>query len=101
VEALRAQLKSLPGDNGVHAKGNGVFAVYCNQVDFNGHSTHQGGACVIDPMGDLVKASRASLDDLMITAELDPEVLARARRHSHFTVKTRRPEVYGELTQMI
>ena len=101
IEGLRQTLKALPGDNGVHCKSNGVFAVFGNQVDFNGHSTHGGGAYVLDALGQVVKTSRASLDDLMIVADLDPDIANRARRRNNFNLKKRRPEVYGEVTKMI
>ena len=101
VAGLRRQLKELPGEYGVRARENGVFAVFGNQVDFNGHSTHSGGAFVIAPTGEVLAKSRASIADLMITAELSPETLSRVRRSPHYTVKTRRPEVYGEITRMI
>jgi N-carbamoylputrescine amidase len=101
IESLRRRLKGLPGDNGVYAKSNGVFAVYANQAGFNGHSTHQGGAYMLDPSGEVLNTSRASLDDQIIMAELDPELARRARRLTNFVLKKRRPEVYRELTEMI
>ena len=101
IESLRRRLKELPGDNGVHAKSNGVFAVYGNQVDFNGHSTHHGGAYVLDPLGQVLKASRASLSDQMIVADMNSDLASRARRQTNYILKKRRPEVYGKVTEMI
>lgn len=101
IEALNKRLAALPGENGVYARANGVFAAYCNQVDFNGHSTHAGGAYVVDPTGQVVVKADASLKDLWISAELDPALIRTARQSPHYTVKMRRPEVYGELTQMV
>lgn len=101
VKALKSCLSELPGDNGTYAKRNGVFAVFANQVDYNGHSTHAGGAYVIDPSGKILTKSRAMLDDQMITAEIDPKELSRARRSAHYVLKTRRPEIYKEITRMI
>ena len=101
IENLRQRLKALPGANGTYAATNGVFAVFGNQVDFNGHSTHGGGAYMVDPMGQLLNASRATLNDQMIVAELDPVTAVKARRSINFVLKNRRPEVYSELTDMI
>lgn len=101
INSLRSMLSALPGSNGVYAKSNGVFAVFGNQVDYNGHSTHSGGACILDPSGDVLAKARASLQDQMITAELKPPALDKSRRAPGYTLKTRRPEVYGELTRMI
>jgi len=99
--SLKRMLSNLPGKRGFLAGDNAVFAVHCNQVDYNGHSTHSGGAFILGPDGKLLAKSRAVLDDLMITAELSPAALAEARGKSHATLKTRRPEVYTELTRMI
>ena len=101
LKSLRTWLKGLPGDYGVYTRSNAVFSVFANQADFNGHSTHSGGACVIDPLGNVLAKSKASISDLMITADLNPKVLAKARQHPQCTIKTRRPEVYGEVTKMI
>jgi hypothetical protein len=35
-----------------------------------------------------------------ISAELDPELVARARENPWFALKKRRPEAYGELTSL-
>ncbi|HUV38354.1 MAG TPA: carbon-nitrogen hydrolase family protein, partial [Planctomycetota bacterium] len=51
----------------VYAQDNAVFAVHANQVGYNGHSTHGGGAHVIGPDGSVIAKADASLDDLMIT----------------------------------
>jgi len=98
---LRAALRRLPGRLGVYASDNNVFAVFANQVDYNGHSTHSGLAYVLGPDASVLAKSRAVLDDLMVTADLDPETQERRRRAAHSTLKMRRPETYGELTRMI
>jgi len=101
IEALKKRLEALPGDDGLYARENAVFAIFGSQVGFNGHSTHAGGAYVIGPTGHVIERSEPSLNDLWISAELDPELLQKARQSPHYTLKMRRPEVYGELTQMI
>ncbi len=101
VESLSKRLADAPGTYGIHTRENAVFAIYSNQADFNGHSTHAGGAYIIGPTGQVIEKSEPSLEDLWISAELDSELLEKARQGSHCTLRTRRPEVYGELTRMI
>ena len=90
----------MPGKKGAYAKDNAVFAVQCNQVGYNGHSTHSGGAYVVGPDGGIVVKADPSLDDLMITAELDADLLSEARRRNAI-MRQRRPEMYGELTENV
>ncbi len=101
ISSLKRNLRGLPRKYGVFAADNCVFAVYGNQVDFNGHSTHHGGACIIAPDGKLIRKSEPVLDDLWISAELDPETQAKARANTWSTLKMRRPETYSELTKML
>jgi predicted amidohydrolase len=42
LESLRKVYRRLPGKRGHYAADNCVFAVYANQVEYNGHSTHGG-----------------------------------------------------------
>lgn len=100
LENLRKHRAEMPGAYGTYCAENGVFCAHCGQWGFNGHSTHKGGAQVIDPLGQLLAQGPLELADLMITAELDPELRTAARNRSGFTLRTRRPELYGELTRM-
>ena len=100
LEGLKARAAELPGKIGVYTKDNGVFAVSCNQVGYNGHSTHGGGAHVIGPDGEIIVKAEPSLDDLMIAAELDAEALKKARNNNS-VMRLRRPELYGGLSEMI
>ena len=100
LEGLKNRTEELPGKTGVYAKDNSVFAVTCNQVGYNGHSTHGGGASVVGPDGELIVASEPSLEDLMITADLDAEALKKARNNNS-ALRLRRPELYGGLSEMI
>ncbi len=101
IEALQKMYVSLPSDFGTYAKENGVFAVFGNQADYNGHSTHAGGAYILGPRGQVLARQEAVLEDCMSVAELDPELLTAARLSPNYTIKVRRPELYGELTRMI
>ena len=101
LKRLSDTLDQLPGPNGVYAAENALYSVNCNQFGFNGHSTHKGGASIIDPVGKVITRSEPLLEDLMITATLDPEPAEEMRRGKGFSLRTRRPEIYGELTRMI
>ena len=98
---LKSMLSSLPGDKGLYTRDNAVFSVFANQVDFNGHSTHGGGAYVIDPLGKVLAKSTLSLRDQMITAELDLKSCDKARLAPFYALKYRRPETYRILTESI
>jgi N-carbamoylputrescine amidase len=100
-EELEQLLDRLPGRYGIYAEDNAVFAVYSNQVGYNGHTTHLGGVYILGPDGKLITKSAPVLDDLWISAELDPEALDKARNSKYSLLRTRRPEIYGEITRMI
>jgi predicted amidohydrolase len=99
LERMRSDDRA-PNRESVYAKDNGVFAVHCNQVGYNGYATHGGGAHIIGPDGEVITKADPLLDDLMITAELDADALAHARAANNI-MRLRRPEIYGELTDMI
>ena len=85
----------------IQARTNGVFAVFSNQVGFDGRSTHVGSAYVIGPDGLFIATAEPSLDDALVVAELDPELLATVRKNPWFLLRTRRPETYGQLTAQL
>lgn len=80
------------------ARDNGVFAVFSDMVGYDGHSTHVGGAYVLAPDGSMIARSEIGAGDGWIAADLDPDLLERARENPWFALKKRRPEAYGELT---
>jgi predicted amidohydrolase len=90
-----------PKFHDVQARMNGVFAVFSNQVGFDGRSTHVGSAYVIGPNGLFVSAAEPSLDDAMIVADLEPEMLESVRKSPWYPLKKRRPETYGQLTAQL
>lgn len=100
-QSLARTLGELPGKYGIYAKDNAVYAVYGNQVDFNGHSTHGGGTYVLGPDSTVLSCADPVLDDLWISAELDAERLQEARNAGSSQLRMRRPEVYGALTEMV
>ena len=102
-ELLRAQAELLedrpspPRLHDVLARDNGVYAVFSDQVGFDGHSTHVGGAYVLAPDGSTIARSDPGLDTGWISAELDPGLLDRVRESAAFPLRKRRPETYDEL----
>lgn len=98
---LKLSVKEALKKHSVYASDNNVFAVYANQIGYNGHSTHSGGAFVLGPEGKVITKPKYILDDYLITAEIDMQVWDSRRRAANSTLKDRRPELYGELTKMI
>ena len=103
-ELLHAQqelLEARPDPPRLHdvlARDNGVYAVFSDQVGFDGHSSHVGGAYVLAPDGSLLARSEIGTGNGWICADLDPALLQRARENPWFALRKRRPEAYEELT---
>ena len=52
------------------------------------------------PNGDLLaSAQRERIQEEMIVANLDPMLLARERALANYALRTRRPELFGELVR--
>jgi len=101
IAAQRELLDERPTPPRLHdalARDNAVYAVFSDQVGFDGHSTHVGGAYVLAPDGSLVARSEPGTGTAWIQADLEPEPLARARENPWLTLRKRRPEAYDELT---
>jgi len=102
-DLLRAQaelLDAAPVPPRLHdalARDNAVFAAFSDQVGFDGHSTHVGGAYVLGPDGSLLQRSEPGTATSWVAADLDPESLVRARQNPWFALRKRRPETYDEL----
>lgn len=61
---------------------------------------HPGGAFVFDPQGEVVAATQDErIADEMIVADLDAAVINTVRSDPNFTLRTRRPELFGELVK--
>jgi len=99
----RQRKKQAVGPTGLslNASDNGLFAVSCGQVGYNGHSTHGGGAAIVDPFGEVLVRSEPTVEDTLISADLQAARLEEAHRKVNFILRSRRPELYGELTAMI
>jgi predicted amidohydrolase len=103
AELLRAQAELLeerpspPRLHDVLARDNGVYAVFSDQVGFDRHSTHVGGAYVLAPDGSMLARSEIGTGNGWISVELDPALLEQARENPWFALRKRRPEAYDEL----
>ncbi len=96
---LIAERPLSPRLHDVLARDNAVFAIFSDQVGFDGDSTHVGGAYVLGPTGALLARNEASIESRMITADLDPAILEKVRENPVYPLLKRRPETYGELTR--
>jgi predicted amidohydrolase len=97
-ETLLAERPSPPRLHDVLARDNGVYAAFSDQVGFDGHSTHVGGAYVIAPDGTMIARSEPGSERGWVSVDLDPALLTRRRESAAFALKKRRPETYEELT---
>ncbi|HIF31652.1 MAG TPA: hypothetical protein EYQ75_08285 [Planctomycetaceae bacterium] len=93
------------------ARENACFCIYADQAGIAGYVDslpadhvnqphHPGGAMIIGPDGTILK--HAQLDricDEMIVEQLESSQLAEARSHPNYTLRTRRPELFGELVR--
>jgi len=95
----------------MRARENACFCVYVDQAGRAGYVDslprehfnqphHPGGAMVIAPNGDIIRHTQTEqIRDEMIVADLDASLLAAARSHPNYTLRTRRPELFGELVR--
>ena len=95
----------------MRARENACFCVLADQAgragfvdtlprDHPNQPHHAGAALVFAPDGDLLCTAQSEhIRDEIIVCDLDPELLARARGHPNYTLRTRRPELFGELVR--
>jgi predicted amidohydrolase len=97
--------------HGMRARENACFAVFADQAgragyvdtyprDHPNQPHHAGGALVFDPDGEVLAATQAErIREEMIVTTLDAARLARQRSLPNYTLRTRRPELFGELVR--
>lgn len=94
----------------MRARENACFGVLADQagkanVDFyppeHPYQPHHAGAAIVfDPTGRVLRHGQLeTVCDEMILADLDADALARARGNPNYTLRTRRPDLFGELTR--
>src|SRR5262245_38272566 len=93
----------------LRARENACFAVLTDQAGRAGYvdcwprdsenQPHHGGAALVwGPDGELIASTQEErIEEEMIVATLDPGLLARQRSLANYMLRTRRPELFGEL----
>ncbi len=78
------------------AHDNGMFLVFSNGVGVDDDEIRTGNAMILDPYGRILNETWRARDEIVV-ADLDPELfkLNTGRRW----IRSRRPELYGPLTQ--
>ena len=100
-EAIEAEFKGPKGRDWLltwlpaRAHDNGLFLIFSNGVGIDGNEIRTGNAMILDPYGQIL-AETWKADDDMVVADLDPEL--RDNCTGARWIKTRRPELYGQLT---
>jgi predicted amidohydrolase len=95
----------------MRARENACFCVLTDQAgragyvdtyprDHPNQPHHPGAALIFGPDGSLLKATQTEqIRDEMIVHDLDPALLAGTRGHPNYTLRNRRPELFGELVR--
>jgi predicted amidohydrolase len=95
----------------LRARENACFAVLADQAgragyvehwppDSENQPHHPGAALIWGPDGELLAGTQEErIRDEMIVATLDNALLARERSVANYMLRTRRPELFGELTR--
>jgi len=95
----------------LRARENACFAVLADQAgragtldsypkDHENQPHHAGAAFIWGPEGEvLASAQQERVQEEMIIADLDPMRLARQRSLGNYMLRTRRPELFGELVR--
>jgi N-carbamoylputrescine amidase len=109
--AARRHSHNFLGKYALRARENACFAVLTDQAgragdldsypkDHENQPHHAGAAFIWGPDGELLAcAQQDRVQEEMIVAALDPQLLARERSLGNYMLRTRRPELFGELTR--
>jgi predicted amidohydrolase len=98
--AIEAQLRGPKGREWLlrwlptRAHDNGVFVVFSNGVGPDDDEVRTGNSMIIDPYGRILSETWKAAED-MVTADLDLSLLEQSTGRRW--IRTRRPELYGEL----
>ena len=100
--AIEAELRGPKGREWLlrwlpaRAHDNGVFLIFSNGVGLDDGEVRTGNAMILDPYGAIL-AETWEARDAMVVADLDPEL--RDMSTGSRWIRTRRPELYGELAE--
>jgi predicted amidohydrolase len=96
---------------GMRAKENACFCILADQAGRAGYVPglpkespaqphHAGAALIFAPDGEILAATQRELiQEEMLVHDLDAALLAKERSLPNYTLKTRRPELFGELVK--
>lgn len=79
---------------------NQVFFAGANRVGTEGALTFIGQSHVVDPTGEIVAMAK-SKDDELVMSKIDLSDVAKIRQRQNYWLRDRRPETYGELSQLL
>lgn len=111
IAAAREATYQLFSAYAMRARENGCFVVLADQAGRAGYVDmyprdsvlqphHAGAAMIFAPDGKLLLSTqRRDICEEMLVCELDAAKLAKVRSQASYTLKTRRPELFGELVQ--
>ena len=100
--AIEAELKGPKGRKWLmkwlpaRAHDNGLFLIFSNGVGRDDDEVRTGNSMILDPYGDVLAETWKAGDD-MVVADLDPSV--RKMCTGVRWIRSRRPELYGELAE--
>jgi predicted amidohydrolase len=109
--AARRHSHAFVGLYALRARENACFAVLTDQAgragtldsypeDHENQPHHAGVALIWGPDGELLASTQQErVQEEMIVADLDPMLLARERSLANYMLRTRRPELFGELAR--
>jgi predicted amidohydrolase len=109
--AARRHSHNFLGKYALRARENACFAMLTDQAGRAGHLDsypkdhenqphHAGAALIWGPDGELLaSAQQERVQEEMIVTDLDPLLLARERSLANYMMRTRRPELFGELVK--
>ena len=111
-EAVQYSHRWFRSTRSIRALENACFAVIADQSGRAGYVDiypkdspnqphHAGGCLIIDPSGEILAESQAErVQEEMVVADLTSEALDRARSSPNYTLRTRRPELFGDLARV-
>jgi predicted amidohydrolase len=109
--ATRRYSHNFLGKYALRARENVCFCILTDQAgragyvnmypkDSENQPHHAGAALIWGPDGELLATTQVErIREEMITATLDPALLARERSLANYMLRTRRPELFGELVR--
>jgi predicted amidohydrolase len=109
--AARRHSHAFVASYALRARENACFAVLTDQAgragtldsyppDHENQPHHAGVALIWGPDGELLASTQQErVQEEMIVADLDPALLARERSLANYMLRTRRPELFGELVR--